>query len=326
MTQPLISVIVPVYNVEPYINKCIDSILSQTYKNLEVILVDDGSPDNCPKICDDYASIDNRVKVIHQKNAGLSVARNNALNICQGEYISFVDSDDWIEENLFEIAIGKMQENSVDIVSFSAHIVENDIVVGQEFVSFPQETLMSARAATEEILKDTISSQVWLRLYSRKCWSGIEFPKGRFYEDIATTYKCFELASNGVCFIPDTLYYYRHNSEGISLSFNPEKVYHIFLGFKEHYEYAKNNFKEAELCCFEKAVLFALNAYNNFLNNYNCDYDKSLKEIRSWISTNKSDIMRCKRITLHRKCSVLLLACSKHLYKTIYALHRKLKD
>ena len=113
MKQPLISIIVPVYNVEPYINKCVDSILSQTYKNLEVILVDDGSPDNCPKICDNYASIDNRIKVIHQKNAGLSVARNNALDICTGEYVAFVDSDDWIENNLIEIAIGKMQEYGI---------------------------------------------------------------------------------------------------------------------------------------------------------------------------------------------------------------------
>ena len=325
MKQPLISIIVPVYNVEPYINKCVDSILSQTYKNLEVILVDDGSPDNCPKICDNYASIDNRIKVIHQKNAGLSVARNNALDICTGEYVAFVDSDDWIENNLIEIAIGKMQEYSVDIVSFSANIIENDIVIRQEFIQFPQETLLSARVATEEIIKDTISSQVWLRLYSRRCWLGIKFPQGRLYEDIATTYKSFELAINGICFIPDALYNYRHNSEGISLSFNPSKAYCIFLGFKEHYEYAKICFKDAELVCLEKAVLSALGAYNSFLKYYSCEYDELLKEIKSWIITNKNDIMKCKSITLYRKCSILLLACSKHLYKIIYALHRKLK-
>lgn len=326
MTQPLISVIVPVYNVEPYINKCIDSILSQTYKNLEVILVDDGSPDNCPKICDDYASIDNRVKVIHKKNAGLSIARNNALDICTGEYISFVDGDDWIEENLFEIAIGKMQEYAVDIVSFSANIVENDIVVRQEFISFTQETVVSARVATEEILKETISSQVWLRLYSRKCWLGIEFPKGRLYEDIATTYKSFELASKGVCFIPDALYYYRHNSEGISLSYNPEKVYHIFLGFKEHYEYARLNLREAEECCLSKTVYFGSSAYGILLFESNDIFNVELDQIRNWFKNNKNEINKCRSVSLVRKISVLMLIYAKSLFKLLNLIYRKLKD
>lgn len=92
--QPLVSVIVAVYNVEQYIHRCVDSILSQTYKNLEIILVDDGSPDNCPIICDEYARKDDRVRVIHQENGGLSAARNSGLDLCKGEYIAFVDSDD----------------------------------------------------------------------------------------------------------------------------------------------------------------------------------------------------------------------------------------
>lgn len=326
MTQPLISVIVPVYNVEPYINKCIDSILSQTYKNLEVILVDDGSPDNCPKICDDYASIDNRVKVIHQKNAGQSIARNNALDICTGEYIAFVDSDDWIEPDAYEKIMEIMQRQDLDIVFCMANIIKNDSVVGQRFKYFENETVLSPNELVELSLKDEIGGQPWLKVCNKNCWSGVRFPVGRIYEDLAISFYPFLKAKKPIGFLAVPLYNYRLNDKGTSLSFNPVKSYHIFLGFKEHYEYAKNNFKKAELCCLEKAVLFALNAYNNFLNNYNCDYDKSLKEIRSWISTNKSDIMRCKSITLHRKWSVLLLACSKHLYKTIYALHRKLKD
>ena len=98
----LVSVIVPIYNVEKYLEKCIESIVNQTYKNLEIILVDDGSPDNCPAICDEWAQKDSRIKVIHKKNGGLSSARNAGLEVSNGEYISFVDSDDWLDENTFE--------------------------------------------------------------------------------------------------------------------------------------------------------------------------------------------------------------------------------
>ena len=102
MKNELISVIVPVYNVEKYLNKCIQSIVSQTYKNLEIILVDDGSPDNCPKMCDDWAAADSRIKVIHKQNGGLSSARNAALDIAVGDYLFFIDSDDYAEPDMVE--------------------------------------------------------------------------------------------------------------------------------------------------------------------------------------------------------------------------------
>ncbi|HEY8803664.1 MAG TPA: glycosyltransferase, partial [Clostridium sp.] len=102
MQNPLISIIVPIYKVEVYIRNCVDSILNQTYKNLEIILVDDGSPDNCGNICEEYSSKDKRIKVIHKKNGGLSSARNAGLDIASGEYIGFIDSDDWIEGDMYE--------------------------------------------------------------------------------------------------------------------------------------------------------------------------------------------------------------------------------
>ena len=114
-----VSIIVPVYNVEKYIHKCIVSILSQTYKNLEIILVDDGSPDNCGKICDEYASNDNRIIVIHQKNGGLSAARNAGLNISTGNFIVFVDSDDYLENSAIEDCIHYIKINSCDILIFN---------------------------------------------------------------------------------------------------------------------------------------------------------------------------------------------------------------
>lgn len=119
MEKPLISVIIPVYNVEKYIHKCVDSVLNQTYRNLEIILVDDGSPDNCPQICDEYAQRDSRVMVVHKENEGVSIARNFAMSKMQGEYLMFVDSDDWIDLDTCEIAMKNILKNSCDVVMWS---------------------------------------------------------------------------------------------------------------------------------------------------------------------------------------------------------------
>ena len=107
MKGPLISVIVPVYKVEQYLDRCLQSIVNQTYKNLEIILVDDGSPDNCPQICDEWAKRDKRIKVIHTQNRGVSTARNIGIDVANGQYIGFVDSDDWIEEDMYEFLLKK---------------------------------------------------------------------------------------------------------------------------------------------------------------------------------------------------------------------------
>ena len=112
----LISVIVPIYNVEKYLQKCVDSIINQTYKNLEIILVDDGSPDNCPKMCDDYAEKDSRIKVVHKENGGLSDARNVGMEVATGEYVSFIDSDDYISLDFYETLLETIVDNDSDVV------------------------------------------------------------------------------------------------------------------------------------------------------------------------------------------------------------------
>ncbi len=116
MAKDLISVIVPVYKVEKYLNRCVDSILNQTHKNLEVILVDDGSPDNCPSMCDEYAKVDKRVRVVHKANAGVSSARNTGLDVAKGDFVAFVDSDDWIEPTMYKELLSKQQQENYDMV------------------------------------------------------------------------------------------------------------------------------------------------------------------------------------------------------------------
>ena len=127
---PLISIIIPVYKVEPYLRKCLDSVVQQTYRNLEIILVDDGSPDSCGAICDEYATKDERITVIHQENKGLSAARNAGLDIATGDYIQFVDSDDWIEPDALATVLSIAEDHHVDIVcfGFNKHLPSGEIL------------------------------------------------------------------------------------------------------------------------------------------------------------------------------------------------------
>lgn len=326
MEQPLISVIVPVYNVELYLNKCIDSILSQTYKNLEIILVNDGSQDNCPGICDKYALTNSRIKVIHQINAGLSAARNSALDICTGEYIAFVDSDDWLEPTAYEDMMQMMQNNDLDVVFCTANIIVDNKVVGQRFEYFEDGTVLTPEKMVELSLKDEIGGQVWLKLYNKRCWDGIRFPVGRIYEDLAISFYPFLNAKKPIGFLRKPLYNYKLNNNGISLSYNPKKTYDIFLAFKEHYEYARINFKEAESCCLAKVTYFGLSAYGIMLFEAKDNFSLQLEEIRSWFKKYRAEIIKCKSIGLIRKILMLMLVYTKSLYKLLNLIYRKFKD
>ena len=202
----LISVIVPVYKVEQYLVRCVDSIINQTYKNIEVILIDDGSPDNCGSICDRYALEDKRIRAIHKENGGLSDARNAGLAIARGEYIAFVDSDDWIESNYLLRMYETIIETQSDIcecgilktIGEEVHRKNNDMV---------PVVYRTAEALKRLICDNTFHQYVWNKLYHRDVVGDIRFPKGKINEDEFWTYQVFGNAQK-IAKIPDVLYYY----------------------------------------------------------------------------------------------------------------------
>ena len=172
----LISIIVPVYNVEGYIEKCAESIMAQTYKNLEIILVNDGSTDSSGELCDRYASMDDRIKVIHQANAGLSCARNNALDIATGEYIGFVDSDDFIDPDMYKTLYEKAVESGSDIVECNLH---------HTFKKY-EDTEVGVKYVNKKYLLCMGRSVVWNKIYRQELIrkAGARFPPGLYYEDL----------------------------------------------------------------------------------------------------------------------------------------------
>lgn len=218
MPNPLITIIVPIYNVEQYLRECVDSIISQTYSNLEIILVDDGSLDNCPQICDEYKQIDNRIRVIHKKNGGLSDARNAGLDIATGEYISFVDSDDVISKRFIELLYKPFlhDENiGVSLCKFKPFYGDK---CDSSSVETPSEKIdLDSLLSQNSSLNTYISMEcncAWNKLYHHHLWVNIRFPKGKIYEDVFTTYKIL-LKAKKIYRTTSQLYFYRVRSGSI---------------------------------------------------------------------------------------------------------------
>jgi len=212
-----LSIIVPVYKVELYLRRCIDSILEQTFTDFELILVDDGSPDNCPTICDEYAKIDSRIIVIHKENEGLSAARNAGLDIAKGEYIGFVDSDDFVHSTMYETLYQTATDYEVDIVQCEfMRVYENDTEIISELSGTHHISLYDSSELLHDFFPNHVwrlLGYVWRRIYKRGLFDSIRFPVGRYFEDTSITLSLLE-ASTSIALIDIPLYYYyiRQNS------------------------------------------------------------------------------------------------------------------
>ena len=224
MNEPKISIIVPVYKVEKYLKKCVDSILAQTYENLEVILVDDGSPDTCPAICDEFSKKDKRIKVIHKKNGGLSDARNAGLEIATGEYIGFVDSDDFISSEMYSVLLCNLLKSKADLAICNYVRVDEcgKVAVDLSMKETLKNRCFSRKEFIEELLKPYGGYYVvaWNKLYKRKIFENIRFPYGKQHEDEFIIHHIVSKCEK-IVFVEEELYYYLQREGSImSNSFN----------------------------------------------------------------------------------------------------------
>ena len=222
-TRPLISVIVPIYKVEDLLSRCVDALLTQTYENLEIILVDDGSPDRCGEICEDYARKDSRVVVIHKENGGLSSARNAGIDIARGEYLGFVDSDDWVAPETYEWLLGMALEENVKLVcagrwDYSSWTGEKTLGLCPQ----KREVISGEELAKRIFTWDNVDSAAWDKLYHRSLFREIRYPHGKINEDLPTTYR-IALDAGRVGMLDKPVYYYYHRDGSITTaSFSPK--------------------------------------------------------------------------------------------------------
>lgn len=215
-----ISVIIPIYKVEQYIDECVESIIKQTYKNLEIILVDDGSPDGCPQMCDEWARKDERIRVVHKKNGGLSSARNAGLDVATGEYISFVDSDDFIALDALQNLYDRFLESEgIGIVSGMIYRYQDGKTCNfkQDWI-LKDEKIISAKDFLLEAMSQKTSYTVWNKLYKREILNGVRFRVGRNNEDTLFMYdlgKRMRGMDVSMVEIPKYVYYYRYREDSI---------------------------------------------------------------------------------------------------------------
>lgn len=309
----LISIIVPVYKVEKYLNRCIDSILNQTYTNFECILVDDGSPDNCPTICDEYSKIDSRIKVIHKSNGGLSSARNAGLDICQGEYVCFIDSDDWIADNYLKELYNSIKTYNADIaICGMVTIDENNNIV--------QPTELSNNIfSREDILKKLICENsfeyvtVCNKLFKIKLFQSNRFFEQRNNEDLIIIHSLY-MKTSLVITSNLQLYYYFQRKNSIM-----HKVKTI------------NNYLDLFYAFCDRIIVFEKNGFNylnksNYISGWNC-YKNLLQNIPltqviDIFPVIKRDVRKisiklivCYEKSFKAKIQILLLAFSPRFYK-----------
>ncbi len=228
----LVSIIVPVYKVEQYLKRCMDSILNQTYKNIEVILVNDGSPDNCPALCDEYARIDSRIRVIHKENGGLSSARNVALGTVKGDYVFFVDSDDWLALDTLEV-LNEYLEKDYDMISFQRTYLIEEKVVGKGEKN-PKD--MDVSQYIDASFLGRYDFFVTTKIFKTEVFNNVRFLEGRNYEDLEIMHRLF-LNMKKVVGLDYFLYYYWKGNEGaITNTITMKNIKDHYLSANEIYQ------------------------------------------------------------------------------------------
>lgn len=323
--QPLISVIVPIYNVEKYLNKCVESIVNQTYKNLEIILVDDGSPDNCPKMCDEWAEKDRRIKVIHKENGGVSSARNAGLDIVSGDYIGFVDPDDYIKPEMFEILISGLKADNADFVICGSYRLENEIADEYENNTPKVTEIINKPDIVKSYLESQIDPGVPAKLYDKSVISDIRFNVSKSIgEDFLFNY--FVLKNcNKVVMLENKLYFYFNRENSATHVFKLQMVNRwqntkYILESKtlndEEYDVLFKAYASELMCCLREL----LKSGNDEL--INSVYQQIIDEIKEHLA----DFIKIDNLNYINRFSFRLIALNDNLFKRFYKIYLKLKD
>lgn len=319
-----ISVIIPVYKVEKYLDKCIQSVINQTYKNLEIILVDDGSPDNCGKICDRYAENDNRIKVIHKQNGGLSDARNVGLKSATGDYIGFVDSDDYISEYMYEKLYELITINNTDVSCCGVSLctetsIRPQAIAEQTFVCNNEEAFQYMLEG-----KNMVNIWVWCKLYKRELFEKVSFEKGKRYEDVFFMNELVQNIKTMAVTTHPYYYYYITRNDSITASNFVTQDMDIISGYnickKICTDFFPNLKKQSE---FRYIWAYFHILDKMILNKKVYKKTYSFKYTISFLKRNIFRILKNKYFTKERKLSAILLFIHSGLYKQLVKIKNK---
>lgn len=322
--KPIISIIVPIYNVEKYLPRCIESILNQSFKEFELILVNDGSLDNSGEICDIYASKDDRVKVIHKKNGGVSSARNVGVSAANGEYIGFVDPDDYIDKEMYY----KLYRLCIDNDSNIAICRFNREINGklQNIGSTEEIIELNNIEAMNELFKGNLYRfSLCNKLFSNKCFNNVYFPERRIHEDLSTTYKLFANSRKAI-YINYCGYIYVRRENSILTSTYSEKRLQAFIGWDEIIDFMSRNYSELIEQVIATFIYWCMDNISYILNqvdDYN-DVKKCLNTIRIYTIKYHLYIKQNKILSLKYKLKVIIFNLNIYLLILQRKLNRNL--
>ena len=314
----MLSIIIPIYNVEKYLTKCIESVINQTYKNLEIILVNDGSTDNSKDIINKYSLIDSRIKVINKKNGGLSDARNVGIEIAKGDYIAFLDSDDWIELNMYEKLYSYIKQENADIVQCSYQEVYNEEVNNQKIKE--EIKLISGKDSLYNLYGENHGKTVvvWNKIYKRELFNDIRFPKGKYHEDEFTTYKLLYKANKIVDLNLPLVYYRQRDGSIMNSKFNIKRL-DALEAFNERLAfYKEKNLDELQQVTLAQILYFTNLFYIKIKDSDIDDKYEILKLLRQGIKKDYILFIENKYVSLKQKILLTIFVLNKEIYYQVY--------
>ncbi len=312
---PLVSIIVPVYKTEQYLDRCVESLVNQTYKNLEIILVDDGSPDNCPAICDKWAQIDNRIKVIHKENGGVAAARNAGLSIIKGDYIGFVDSDDYIDFDMYQVLMGHALSTSADI-SICGYYQGDDTKIYSTFTKITHD-----EAKKRVLVGEYTYGVLWNKLYKRQCVQGINMPNLVCCEDLVYNFYAFNNAES-IYKSDEKLYHYMDNENSIVRSsfsrsaFDALKAKQII--YNEVQSKELKNYAVKGLISTVFVLLSGIISNNLYLNEFD--------NLRNIIKEHSHSILKSPIISMRDKVKTIIILLSPSFFRFLIKKGKVKKD
>lgn len=310
-----LSIIVPVYKVEKYLDKCVQSILEQTFSDFELILVDDGSPDSCGEKCELWAKTDSRIKVLHKKNGGLSDARNAGIDIAQGDYIGFVDSDDYIKPDMFAVLVHNLEVYDADIsicgyVDVFANGCRNESIDKKVYVWNQEEAIKNI------LLGKLLSVHAVTKLYKKKLFETVRYPVGKISEDAHIIMDIMSQVNKAV-FTPYSAYYYVHRGESINTSKYREIDLTRIEAHEKNYLFIKERYPKMEhlaFCRYLGAVSFVA---HKIALTPEVLFDKEKNILFNQLRRNIFTIYTCEYFSIKRKLSLTVLVVSKLLYRKL---------
>ena len=308
---PLISIVLPIYNIEKYLDKCMESLLEQTYPNLEILMVDDGSTDSCPLKCDQYSQKNSQIYAFHKLNGGLSDARNYGIERANGEYISFIDPDDYVEKDYIEYLYNLIVKYQTKM-SLCQHFVHFDNGSIKKLGKPGDELLDNKECIRRMMYHDIIDTSAWAKLYSRDLFQNVRYPKGKIFEDIGTTYAFMLQCDKIACGYEEKYHYIFHENSIVNGKFKRSKLDLLEMTDKMADDVEKC-YPELHAALLRRRVYARLSTLNQMLDEK--EFKKEKKEILDFINKYRNDVLNDACTPKRDRIALRLLKMGYPVYK-----------